>query len=106
MNLSEASSAAGQVISGTTGLTGPGQTVVVTLDGVPQTVTVNDAGQWSITLGSGTLTGLDPNVPHDIHVKVTDSAGNVSEKDLSFNAYLTLPTPSFDPVGNPFLTAI
>ncbi|WP_140919969.1 Ig-like domain-containing protein [Limnobaculum xujianqingii] len=91
LNIAEANALTGQVISGTTGITGTGQTVTVTIDGKPQIVTVSDNGQWSVSLDSSALNALGTG-EHDIQVKVTDKAGNTSQQDLSFDALLTLPT--------------
>ncbi|AWH89592.1 Ig-like domain-containing protein [Limnobaculum parvum] len=96
LNIAEANSLTGQVISGTTGITGAGQTVTVTIDGKPQTVTVLATGQWSVSLDSTALNALGTG-EHDVQVTVTDRAGNTSQQDLSFNALLTLPTLTIEP---------
>ncbi|SFC75487.1 Ig-like domain-containing protein [Pragia fontium] len=103
LSIAEANAVGGQVISGNTGITGAGQTVVVTIDGVPQTVVVLPTGQWSVALDSTALNTLGGG-SHDIHVSVTDSAGNNSQQDLSFNSLLTAPTPVINlPFGDGIL---
>lgn len=75
LNATEA--AATQLITGSTGVTGPGQTVLVTIDGTPVLATVANNGTWTATIPSGVLQGL-PDAPHTISVVATDSAGNTS----------------------------
>lgn len=104
LNVAEA--AAGQIISGTTGKAGAGQTVTVTLDGgTPLNATVDASGNWSLALtptqlseanlGSGT---------HTVTVTATDSAGNRDVDSLDFVARLTLPDPVINtPFGDGIL---
>lgn len=75
LNATEA--AGNQLITGTTGITGAGQTVLVTVDGTPVLATVANDGTWTATVPSGVLQGLADDT-HTISVTATDSAGNTS----------------------------
>ena len=65
-----------QTLSGTSGITGAGQSVVVSLDGVDYPATVDNSGNWTLTLDAQTLQDL-PSGTLPIVVTATDSAGNV-----------------------------
>ncbi|WP_459176032.1 Ig-like domain-containing protein [Ewingella americana] len=96
-----------QIITGSTGLTGPGQTVVVSVDGNPAhnvTATVGPDGSWTATLPTATLAGL-PDGPNTVSVTVTDAGGNSTSGTLAFTALIhALPvvtvTDSFDGLIN------
>ena len=97
LNIAEA--AVDQVLRGSTGVLGAGQTVTVSIDGaaaVPAVVNAN--GSWSLDLSTGLLSGL-ANGEHTITVVATDAYGNEAEVDGSFDALLTLPVPT---IVNPF----
>ncbi|MGH8466635.1 MAG: Ig-like domain-containing protein, partial [Pseudomonas sp.] len=65
-----------QTLTGTTGLTGANQTVVVTIGGLTiPGVTVDANGNWSAPLTAGELADL-PQGPQEITVTVTDGGGN------------------------------
>lgn len=102
--LNAAEAAATQLITGTTGITGPGQTVLVTIDGTPVLATVGNNGVWTATVPSGLLQGL-ADATHTISVTTTDSAGNVSTAGtLDFTALThTLPVAG---INTPFTDGI
>ncbi|WP_318364498.1 Ig-like domain-containing protein [Enterobacter sp.] len=93
LNNSEA--AAGQVLTGNTGVIGAGQTVTVTLNGVPYNTgaTVDANGQWSVTLPPSALTGLTNGQTQTVVVTVSDAYGNVDSATQTFVPQLALPTP-------------
>jgi len=67
-----------QTISGNTGVSGPGQTVVVTLGGNDYPATVGSDGGWTVTIPAGDLGNLPQGSGNPIVVVVTDPAGNTS----------------------------
>lgn len=87
---------AGQVLTGNSGVTGAGQTVTVTLNGVPYNTgaTVDANGQWSVTLPPSALTGLTNGQTQTVIVTVTDVYGNSDSATQTFVPQLALPTPS------------
>lgn len=93
INLAEAT--IGQTLSGSTSVTGPGQTVRITIDGInPITVPVNNDGSWSLTLPPAALLALSDG-SHLMTVTIVDRAGNSSTGSASFNVQTdTLPTPT------------
>lgn len=89
LNLAEA--AVNQTISGTTGLTGPGQTVILTIDGNPISdliVSVNDSGVWTVTLTPAQMLALGDG-KHTIEVTALDRADNDATTSLDFDALIT-----------------
>lgn len=101
--LSIAEAGVDQVLRGSTGVLGAGQTVTVSIDGqaaVPAIVNAN--GSWSLNVGSGLLSGL-ANGEHTISVIATDVYGNTAQAEGSFDALLTLPVPT---ITNPFGTGL
>ncbi len=88
-----------QTITGDTGVAGPGQTVSVNLGGNTYTGTVNENGQWSVTIPSGALNGLtNANSPLPVTVTVTDIAGNTdTSAPINVNIDVVPPVLSFDP---------
>lgn len=95
LNLAEA--AAGQTLSGTTGKTGDGQTVTVTLGGVTYTATVAADGTWTVNLPAGDLQALTQG-PVQISVTATDSAGNTATVVSTATADFTSPVLTVNPV--------
>ena len=92
--LNAAEAGVDQIIRGTTGITGAGQVVTVTLDGRDVTATAGNNGNWSATLTPALAATLG-NGTHTIAVTVTDRAGNSSTDSLDFNAIITgLPAPT------------
>ncbi|MCW2478425.1 Ig-like domain-containing protein [Candidatus Symbiopectobacterium sp. NZEC135] len=81
---------AGQTLTGTTGISGAGQTVSVTIGAQTFTGTVNSNGHWQLPLPSNVLTQLSDGVTA-ISVTVTDAAGNTSTANGSVNIDLTPP---------------
>lgn len=93
LNLAERSQA--QVITGTTGVTGAGQQVTVTLGGISYRGQVDADGAWSVTLPAGALTGLtEASSPVPLAITVTDAAGNAATLSESFTVDVTPPTIS------------
>ncbi|MEI7222047.1 Ig-like domain-containing protein [Pectobacterium carotovorum] len=68
-------SASGQNLTGKTGITGGGQSVIVTLNGKAYTATVDNQGNWSASLPAADLQLLPTGV-QTIRVEATDTAGN------------------------------
>lgn len=68
-------SASGQSLTGKTGITGGGQSVIVTLNGKAYTATVDNQGNWSTSLPAADLQLLPTGV-QTIRVEATDTAGN------------------------------
>ncbi|MBE8365843.1 large repetitive protein, partial [Leptospira borgpetersenii serovar Balcanica] len=93
VNQSEA--ALGQQLTGTTGLTGAGQTVQISIDGgQPITGTVDNNGNWTVSLTPAQLSALADG-SHTISVTVSDRAGNTATSpEATFTVYADpLPTP-------------
>lgn len=106
INLAEAT--LGQTLSGSTSVTGPGQTVKITIDGInPITVPVNNDGSWSLTLPPAALLALNDG-SHLMTVTVVDRAGNAATGSASFNVQTdTLPTPTLTaPFGDGVLNVL
>lgn len=92
-----------QVINGTTGITGAGQTVTLNIDGNAIATTVDDNGNWTATLTPALAATLG-NGEHTINVTVADVAGNSSTDSLAYTAIVTgLPTPT---LTQPFVDGI
>ncbi|EOT1259124.1 Ig-like domain-containing protein [Cronobacter sakazakii] len=70
-----------QTISGTTGITGAGQSAVVVINGVSYPVEVDNQGNWSLTLTPAQLSTL-PQGELPISVIVTDAAGNTGSNTI------------------------
>lgn len=96
--LNAAESAAPQLLLGTTGITGDGQQVTVTLNGADYSGTVDSNGNWSVTLPAEALGAL-PTGESPLLVTVSDAAGNSSTVDSSVTVDTALPTLSVDPVA-------
>ncbi|KHN53958.1 Ig-like domain-containing protein [Pectobacterium fontis] len=80
-----------QTLSGTTGITSPGQTVTATLGGVTYTGNVDAAGNWAISLPVNDLQNL-PNGTTVLQVSVSDAAGNSHTLPSPITVALTPPT--------------
>ncbi|HDL6616629.1 TPA: Ig-like domain-containing protein [Yersinia enterocolitica] len=96
--LNHAEALLGQTLSGSTGVTGVGQQVAISIDGkFVQTITANPDGSWSLPLLTGLLAGL-ANGPHTIGIKVTDRGGNevTISPEITFTSQQQVPTPSID----------
>lgn len=87
-----------QTLTGTTGVTGPGQTVVATLNGQQYIGVVNTDGTWSVTLPSGALSTLATG-PGTLSVEVRDVAGNPSSGNVSFTVDKVPPTVTVQPIN-------
>ena len=87
-----------QQLSGTTGVSGVGQTVSVSLGGNVYTGTVDGNGNWRVSLPANALAALNEGST-DYSVTVTDAAGNSREVSGNVNVDLTPPTLTLDPVA-------
>ncbi|WP_312214083.1 Ig-like domain-containing protein [Pseudescherichia sp.] len=88
-----------QLLRGNTGVTGPGQTVSVTLStGQTYTETVQENGDWIITLPADDLQDLANNTTPTFEVTVSDRAGNTDTDAGSFQVRTSLPAPIADPL--------
>ncbi|KAA5949818.1 Ig-like domain-containing protein [Pantoea sp. Bo_2] len=87
-----------QTLSGTTGVTGDGQTVSVVLNGVTYNGTVDSNGNWQISVPASALVDL-PEETLNYTVNVQDAAGNSGSSQGSVTVDLTPPTLSLDPVA-------
>nr|WP_318385038.1 Ig-like domain-containing protein [uncultured Enterobacter sp.] len=94
--LNNAEAASGQVLHGSSGALGAGQTVTVTLNGTPvgTGATVSESGEWSITLPASALTGLPNGVTQTLVVTVTDAYGNSDSATQTFIPQTALPQPT------------
>ncbi|MBZ6395095.1 MULTISPECIES: Ig-like domain-containing protein [Pantoea] len=89
--LNGAEAATSGTITGTTGVSGDGQAVSVTLDGVSYSGTVDQAGNWQVTIPAEVLSAL-PQGETPYTVVVSDVAGNSSQAGGTV-AVDTLPPP-------------
>lgn len=103
--LNQVESTADQLLTGTTGLIDPGQSVSVSITNGTLThtysATVAANGQWNVTLPSADLTSLGDGT-HTINVTVTDHAGNTGTGNGTFTSVIVgLPVASLDtPFGD------
>ncbi|MCW2482779.1 Ig-like domain-containing protein, partial [Candidatus Symbiopectobacterium sp. NZEC135] len=89
LNLNETHS--DQTVSGKTGISGNGQTVVVTLGGKTYNATVDTNGNWHATLPAADLQQL-PEGNATLQVTATDIAGNHGASSFSSLVDVTPPT--------------
>ena len=83
------------VITGSTGVTGPNQTVSVTFNGQPYTAVVQDTGEWTVTIPQSVMQSLPDGVSQTVTVTATDRAGNESQPvDSVIEVHTALPSPS------------
>ncbi|QKJ87898.1 hypothetical protein PMPD1_2964 [Paramixta manurensis] len=87
-----------QTLSGNTGVSGPNQTVTVTLGDHQYTGTPANDGSWTITLPSGDLQDL-PQGNNQIVVVVTDPAGNSSTSTTPIVVDTIAPTLTVNPIA-------
>lgn len=97
--LSAAEAGSEQVLNGSTGITGAGQTVNVVISGFngdqPLTATVQGDGSWSLTLTPAELATFTSG-SHTITVTASDIAGNTDSTALNVVTEVTVPTPTFN----------
>ncbi|WP_275553825.1 Ig-like domain-containing protein [Mixta sp. Marseille-Q2659] len=99
-----------QVLSGTTGIVGEGQTVSVVISGLnneqPLTADVGANGNWSLALTPQQLASLNDGT-HTVTVTVTDRAGNSDTASTDFTVIVNdLPEATLNtPFGNGSLNA-
>ncbi|WP_447879742.1 Ig-like domain-containing protein, partial [Serratia fonticola] len=80
-----------QTLTGSTGITTPGQTVTVTLGGKTYTGTVDGSGNWSVSVPAADLQVLPDGTPA-LSVVVTDAAGNSNTLNTTVTVDATAPT--------------
>lgn len=97
--LNGAESLTDQQLTGTTGVTGTGQTVTVVLAGITYTGTVDADGNWSVTLPAAVLQGL-PQGENAYSVTLTDPAGNITGQNTSFVKDTVVPVVSLDVISD------
>ncbi|WP_337010030.1 Ig-like domain-containing protein [Pantoea sp. AS142] len=89
-----------QILSGTTGITGAGQTVTVLIAGFnsdqPLAATVQTDGRWSLALSPEQLATFTSGT-HTLTVTATDIAGNSDATALSVVTEVVAPVPTFSP---------
>lgn len=90
--LSSAEAASALTFSGRTQVGGSGQGVKLEIDlnGIRYTATVDNAGNWSVTLPPNALNSLVDG-QHTITVTAVDAAGNVGSAPIAFTSDLTPP---------------
>lgn len=92
-----------QLITGNTGVIGTGQTVSVVLGTKTYTGTVNENGDWTVTVPQADLAALSDNDSLPFSVTVSDRAGNTATTDAQqtpdVTVHTALPAPT---VTNPF----
>ncbi|WP_395303207.1 Ig-like domain-containing protein [Pectobacterium polonicum] len=103
--LNQVESTADQLLTGTTGLLDPGQSVSVSITNGTLThtysATVAANGQWNVTLLAADLVSLGDGT-HTINVTVTDHAGNTGAGNGTFTSVIVgVPVASLDtPFGD------
>ncbi|EOI5714378.1 Ig-like domain-containing protein [Cronobacter turicensis] len=91
--LNNAEAGVAQTITGSTGVSGAGQTVEIVLNGNTYTGTVLENGDWSVTLPSTAFSGLTSGSTQNFTVNVSDAYDNVDSQPGSFLVQTQLPTP-------------
>ncbi|WP_114195382.1 Ig-like domain-containing protein [Edaphovirga cremea] len=86
-----------QTLSGSTGVTGDGQTVTVTIGGQDYSGTVDSNGNWTVSIPADVLQALSQG-DNPVEVTVTDAAGNSNTLDSSVNVDTIAPTLIVNPV--------
>ncbi|EKN5087386.1 hypothetical protein EFV65_24330, partial [Yersinia enterocolitica] len=97
LNATEVTSS--QTLSGSTGVSGAGQQVVVTVGGVVHTLVADSQGNWQLTLQPSELQNL-PNGNLVISVTATDSAGNSNSYTGSATVDKIAPALVVNPISN------
>ncbi|MEN4663976.1 hypothetical protein ABEG85_19210, partial [Pantoea agglomerans] len=93
--LNRAEKKEGSMLTGTTGVTGSGQTVSVIIGGKPHNAAVSDDGHWSLPLAPGTMkTGFGKG-QHDIVVTASDAAGHTATITTSYQVDVCAPKIAF-----------
>ncbi|MCL6375844.1 Ig-like domain-containing protein [Pectobacterium brasiliense] len=97
LNIIESSN--GQNLTGKTGITGGGQSVIVTLNGKTYMATVDNQGNWSAALPATDLQSL-PSGVQTIHVEATDIAGNSIDSMREVTVDTVRPLLTLKPLTN------
>lgn len=104
--LSSAEAASALTFSGRTQIGGNGQSVKLEIDlnGIRYTATVDNAGNWSVTLPPNALNSLVDG-QHTITVTAVDAAGNTGSTPIIFTSDLTPPAITLEtPFGDGYLS--
>ena len=89
-----------QLLTGRTGLRGPGQTATVTMEGITYNGTVDEEGNWQLILPSSALQALAGKDAITLTVTVSDIAGNTETEGRYFvTVDLVAPTLTLDPIA-------
>ncbi len=95
--LGQIEAASEQTLTGTTGLSGAGQIVTVTLGGNDYAATVDAQGNWTVTLSSTVLQAL-PEGSNTLVVTVSDATGSSGSLSSAITVDFTPPELSLNPV--------
>jgi len=87
-----------QPLSGTTGISGSGQSVSVVLNGITYAASVDADGNWSLTLPNAVLQGL-PQGDNTLTVTATDPAGNTSSLINTFTVDTATPVLTLNAIA-------
>ncbi|MEI2263746.1 Ig-like domain-containing protein [Erwinia sp. CGal63] len=86
----------GQTLSGSTGISGSGQQVIVNISGTQYQATVDDSGKWSLTLTSDQLMGKEFTTgKHWINVYASNSEGETGKASAYFFTDVSTPHVAF-----------
>ncbi|WP_147198929.1 Ig-like domain-containing protein [Pantoea sp. CCBC3-3-1] len=88
--------AAGAALTGTTGVAGDGQTVIVTIGATNYPATVATNGAWTLDLNTAQLNALGEGL-QNVTVVATDAAGNSATVAGSFTVDTIAPVVNIDP---------
>lgn len=95
LNIIESTS--GQNLTGKTGISGGGQSVIVTLNGKTYTATVDNQGNWSAALPATDLQSLLTGI-QTIRVEATDTAGNSVQSARDITVDMVRPVLTLKPL--------
>ncbi|WKZ93493.1 Ig-like domain-containing protein [Chimaeribacter arupi] len=88
-----------QILTGSTGVNGAGQSVALTIADYPVSAVVDSDGHWQATVPVTTLQQLS-NGDLALTVTATDAAGNISSTQTTFFADINAPTFQIDPISD------
>jgi hypothetical protein len=90
------------LVIGGTSTAGTGQTVTITLNGVPYTGLVNGDGSWSVTIPKAALASAAlPDGSYLVTANVSDQSGNAApQASLTLDVHEALPTLAINPIDS------
>ncbi|WBM71596.1 Ig-like domain-containing protein [Buttiauxella sp. WJP83] len=88
-----------QTITGKTGITGPGQAVVLEFNGQSYTATVDENGNWQVTIPASALQAVPDGVAQ-MTVTVVDANGNTAEQSVDVTVDTVPPALLISDIGN------